>query len=316
MSAKATDRTGPFSHTQLSRTTFIVCSERRTVSLLRAQQNPPGVSMSEALSAKATIPLAPSTCCQHSRAPFIVCNKFFINSGRRTTRLLKAKLLSLSLSKNSTAQSYRLHRPGLSLHRYKMESGKVVEGQTLVIVHRHEHVRRACLVSCRIVSYRTESCRMDQRKKEKRTDTRELNSASSVISRGLQVPPVSSHEVFNCLLTRRKDKRETNSGASFHFHCQGGQCAHSSRGEGGEHVKCWSCTELGVWSPSRQGGGGIIAARIVPYRIVSYRIVSPLQGYPEQLHPLILHNDVECPTIVARIHCVGVPVNPAERTLR
>ena len=38
---------------------------------------------------------------------------------------------------------------------------------------------------------------------DRKTDTRELNNASSVISRGLQVPRVSSHEVFNCLLTRR-----------------------------------------------------------------------------------------------------------------
>ena len=36
-----------------------------------------------------------------------------------------------------------------------------------------------------------------------KTDTRELNNASSIVSRGLQVPLVSSHEVFKCLLTRR-----------------------------------------------------------------------------------------------------------------
>ena len=41
---------------------------------------------------------------------------------------------------------------------------------------------------------------------DRKTDTRELNNASSIVSRGLQVPPVvssASHEVFNCLLTRR-----------------------------------------------------------------------------------------------------------------
>ena len=109
----------------------------------------------------------------------------------------------------------------------------------------------------------------------KKTDTRDLRRASSVISRGLQEPPVTSHEVFDCLL-------KTSTSMSFHNHCQGGQCAHHGRGAGGEHIKYWSCTELALCSPpsSRQGGGrrGIIAAQayfiscIMSHRIVSNRI--------------------------------------------
>ena len=75
---------------------------------------------------------------------------------------------------------------------------------------------------------------------------------------------------------------------SFHNHCQGGQCAHSGRGAGGEHIKYWSCTEIGLCPPpsSRQGGGEVssrpkrtsslvfFSHRIVSNRNVSNRIVS------------------------------------------
>ena len=122
------------------------------------------------------------------------------------------------------------------------------------------------------------------------------------------MPPVSSHEVFKCLLTRRIDKRETNSGTSFHIHCQGGQCAHRGRGVGGEHVKYWSCTELGLCSlllpPGRRG------YHRGPYRTVSYRIVSCrfFRGTLSNCIPSPSTAMWSVPTIMARIHCVDVPV--------
>ena len=170
--------------------------------------------------------------------------------------MLKAKLLSLSLSKNSTAQPYTSSSP-LAMHFLMNSTIETTPGKT---------------------------------------DTRALNPASSVISRGLQVPPVSSHEVCDC---------------------RGGQCAHSGLGEGGEHVKYWRCTELVLYSPlsSRQGGGEVSSrpkhtSSLVPYRLVSYRTVSyyitsyrsiPYRivsyrcfKHPQQLHLLSFHSDVEC----------------------
>ena len=125
------------------------------------------------------------------------------------------------------------------------------------------------------------------------------------------MPPVSSHEVFNCLLRRRKDKRETTTDMSFHIHCQGGQCAHSGRGVGGERVKVLELHRIrAVFSPSsRQGGevssrpgvlrflSRIVSYHIVPYRIVSCHIVSS---------PFTAMWSVS--TNMARIHCVEVPV--------
>ena len=98
------------------------------------------------------------------------------------------------------------------------------------------------IISCRIIV----SCCTGS--KEKRTDTRELNSVSSDISRSLQVSQVSSHE---CLLSRRKDKRET--------HCQDYEYVHSGPDKDDQYFKYCSCSELELCSVSspRQGGGWV-----------------------------------------------------------
>ena len=83
--------------------------------------------------------------------------------------LLRAQLLSLSESVKTeslsaevtnqttsstycSAQTIFLHRLQYFLHQFGTKNDKNTEGQTLVIIHRHKHVRHACLVSYRVVS--------------------------------------------------------------------------------------------------------------------------------------------------------------------
>ena len=128
---------------------IIVCSERVRVKLLKAQllSLPESAKSSkrETLSAEATNQTA--TYCQHGRSSFIVRNKFFINSGRRATKLLFAKLLSLSTDTNTSdvRVSYRIE-----LHKEKGEDNwhKGTTQRNWVVPPVSSHEVFKCLQCC------------------------------------------------------------------------------------------------------------------------------------------------------------------------